>query len=85
MEGTALIRAYRGQEESASSAILPSYDPSCYLCPSNKRAQGGINPQYENTFVFVNDYSAVKQLQEDYQPSDGDESMGPEFHLDSKN
>ncbi len=49
---------------------MPKHDPSCYLCPGNKRAQGDINPQYESTFVFVNDYSAVKEEQADYSPSD---------------
>lgn len=39
----------------------------CYLCPGNKRAQGEENPQYANTFVFVNDYSAVKESQAAYQ------------------
>ncbi|KAI9836496.1 MAG: galactose-1-phosphate uridyl transferase [Sclerophora amabilis] len=32
------------------------------------RAQGDSNPKYESTFVFVNDYSAVKEEQEDYNP-----------------
>jgi UDPglucose--hexose-1-phosphate uridylyltransferase len=40
----------------------------CYLCPGNKRAQGDTNPKYDSTFVFVNDYSAVKEQQEDYNP-----------------
>lgn len=40
----------------------------CYLCPGNERAQGDANPKYENTFVFVNDYSAVKEEQADYVP-----------------
>ncbi|KAI9798744.1 MAG: galactose-1-phosphate uridyl transferase [Piccolia ochrophora] len=39
---------------------------ACYLCPGNKRAQGEHNPNYENTYVFINDYSAVKQDQEEY-------------------
>ncbi|KAJ5243266.1 Galactose-1-phosphate uridylyltransferase [Penicillium citrinum] len=45
------------------------YDPACYLCPGNKRAQGDVNPKYDSTFVFVNDYSAVKEEQAAY---DGD-------------
>jgi UDPglucose--hexose-1-phosphate uridylyltransferase len=27
-----------------------------------------VNPKYENTFVFVNDYSAVKESQAEYTP-----------------
>jgi UDPglucose--hexose-1-phosphate uridylyltransferase len=40
----------------------------CYLCPGNKRAQGASNPEYQNTFAFVNDYSAVKEEQQEYRP-----------------
>ena len=29
-----------------------------------------MNPKYESTFVFVNDYSAIKEEQTAYQPSD---------------
>jgi len=42
------------------------------LCPGNKRAAGDVNPQYESTFVFVNDYSAVKEDQAAYDPPDLD-------------
>ena len=58
----------RGQQEAASKTNLPAYDPSCYLCPGNQRAQGDFNPQYQNTFIFVNDYSAVKEAQAQYTP-----------------
>ena len=37
----------------------PVYDETCYLCPTNKRADGTPNPVYENSFVFVNDFSAL--------------------------
>lgn len=65
-------KGYRGQEESATTASLPTYDASCYLCPGNKRAQGKINPEYDHTFVFVNDYSAIKESQADYDPPHDD-------------
>ncbi|TKX26578.1 galactose-1-phosphate uridylyltransferase [Elsinoe australis] len=68
-------RPWQGQQEAASKTTLPDYDPSCYLCPGNKRAQGDTNPQYESTFVFVNDYSAVKQDQSAYQAPDNDGSL----------
>ena len=58
---------YRGQQEAASKTTLPEYDSSCYLCPGNKRAQGDTNPQYDSTFVFINDYSAVREEQAEYQ------------------
>jgi UDPglucose--hexose-1-phosphate uridylyltransferase len=64
-----LIQTFRGAQESPSKTTLPDYDPKCYLCPGNQRAQGDINPKYESTFVFVNDYSAVKEEQADYEPN----------------
>ncbi|KAJ5172783.1 Galactose-1-phosphate uridylyltransferase [Penicillium capsulatum] len=59
-------RPWQGQQESPSKTTLPDYDPACYLCPGNKRAQGDVNPKYDSTFVFVNDYSAVKEEQAAY-------------------
>ena len=64
----------RGQQEEASKTSLPDYDPECYLCPGNKRAQGDSNPKYESTFVFVNDYAAVQEEQAEYTPGDKDSS-----------
>ncbi|KAF3482854.1 galactose-1-phosphate uridylyltransferase [Arthroderma uncinatum] len=60
----------RGQEEAPTKSYLSAYDESCYLCPGNKRAQGDRNPQYDKVFVFVNDYSAVKESQADYEPDE---------------
>ncbi|SPN98491.1 probable galactose-1-phosphate uridylyltransferase [Cephalotrichum gorgonifer] len=61
-------RPWQGQQEGAAKIDLPEYDPKCYLCPGNQRAQGDSNPQYTETFVFVNDYSAVKESQAEYTP-----------------
>ncbi|PLB47928.1 galactose-1-phosphate uridylyltransferase [Aspergillus steynii IBT 23096] len=66
-------RPWQGAQESASKTTLPSYDPACYLCPGNKRAQGDSNPKYEKTFVFVNDYSAVKEEQAPYTAEKSDD------------
>jgi hypothetical protein len=39
-----------------------------------------VNPKYENTFVFVNDYSAVKESQAEYkQEGDPSGSLFPPF------
>jgi UDPglucose--hexose-1-phosphate uridylyltransferase len=38
-----------------------SYDPNCYLCPNNKRTNNKFNPDYSDTFVFDNDFSALQQ------------------------
>ena len=61
-------RPWQGQQEEPFKSKLPSYDPDCYLCPGNKRAQGDVNPSYDSTFVFVNDYAAVREQQADYDP-----------------
>lgn len=52
-------RPWQGQVEELSKDERPAYDPSCYLCPGNKRADGSINPDYQESFVFVNDFSAL--------------------------
>jgi UDPglucose--hexose-1-phosphate uridylyltransferase len=53
-------RPWRGQVEAVSAAVLPEYDPDCYLCPGNVRAGGIKNSKYDTTFVFTNDYAALK-------------------------
>ncbi|CAH1763848.1 15040_t:CDS:2 [Entrophospora sp. SA101] len=60
-------RPWLGQVESSTLEILPSYDPKCYLCPGNSRAQGDHNPNYSNTFLFDNDFSAVESISPDYE------------------
>ena len=52
-------RPWQGQTETPSTETLPHYDPGCYLCPGNERAGGETNPDYDGTFVFANDFSAL--------------------------
>lgn len=52
-------RPWQGQRESQGQEQRPVHDPGCYLCPGNPRAGGVVNPHYEGTFVFTNDYSAL--------------------------
>lgn len=52
-------RPWQGAEESGQRENKPKYDPGCYLCPGNERAGGIINPKYESTFVFTNDFAAL--------------------------
>ncbi|KAI9319627.1 galactose-1-phosphate uridylyltransferase [Dichotomocladium elegans] len=56
-------RPWQGHRESAYMEKRPEYDPTCYLCPGNQRANGDHNPNYESTFVFPNDFAAVKSDQ----------------------
>lgn len=68
-------RPWQGQQEAAKETTLPEYDQSCYLCPGNKRAAGDSNPKYDSTYVFVNDYSAVKETQAEYESATQDGSL----------
>lgn len=53
-------RPWQGQVEIPPQDIRPSYDPTCYLCPGNQRAGDAQNPVYSGTFVFQNDFAALK-------------------------
>jgi UDPglucose--hexose-1-phosphate uridylyltransferase len=53
-------RPWQGQTEETVKPVLLEYDPSCYLCPGNTRAGGHVTPQYPGTFVFENDFAALK-------------------------
>jgi UDPglucose--hexose-1-phosphate uridylyltransferase len=53
-------RPWQGQVEKAQQESQPRYDPHCYLCPGNERAGGVRNPAYASTFVFDNDFAALK-------------------------
>ena len=52
-------RPWQGQVEKAAPTSLPAYDPTCYLCPGNSRAEGKQNPPYKSTYVFDNDFPAL--------------------------
>ena len=54
-------RPWQGQKETVTSDVFSEYDPTCYLCPGNVRANGIQNEQYENCYVFENDFTALKQ------------------------
>lgn len=72
-------RPWQGQEEPDKTKELPRYEPSCYLCPGNKRISGDVNPAYTDTFVFENDFAA---LQKDTPLHDSDSD--PLFQLQSE-
>lgn len=52
-------RPWQGQVEKVSKEDKPVYDKNCYLCPTNSRASKDKNPDYQDTFVFQNDFSAL--------------------------
>ena len=53
-------RPWQGEVSKANNTPEPAYDPNCYLCPGNVRAGGVRNPSYGSTFVFDNDFAALK-------------------------
>jgi len=69
-------RPWQGQVERRPPQDRAAYDPNCYLCPGNERAGGVRNPQYTGTFVFENDFAALRTRDEG-QPA-------PEVTLDNE-
>ncbi len=53
-------RPWQGKREAPDFSDRPTHDPNCYLCPGNTRANGESNPDYAATFVFENDFAALK-------------------------
>ena len=53
------LRPWQGQQEAPDRSQRPAYDPTCYLCPGNTRANGEVNPPYSGNFVFDNDFAAL--------------------------
>ncbi|MFT5641370.1 MAG: UDPglucose--hexose-1-phosphate uridylyltransferase [Cyclobacteriaceae bacterium] len=61
-------RPWQGKTEDLPKVDRPAYDPSCFLCPGNERSAGQRNPDYEQTYVFQNDFAALvpNQISEEY-------------------
>jgi UDPglucose--hexose-1-phosphate uridylyltransferase len=53
-------RPWLGAEEPEPPEERPAFDPDCYLCPGNTRVNGAVNPAYAETFVFTNDFAALR-------------------------
>lgn len=54
------LRPWQGQVEAAQPETTAAYDPRCYMCPRNIRASGAGNPDYKGSFVFDNDFPALR-------------------------
>ncbi len=52
-------RPWQGQVESSAVQSEVAHDPTCYMCPGNKRSTGEVNPSYGGVFVFDNDFPAL--------------------------
>jgi len=53
-------RPWQGQEEVVVTEQRPTHDPTCYLCAGNTRANGAVNPNYTDVYVFDNDFAALQ-------------------------
>lgn len=67
-------RPWQGQIEKSETAHQLTYDPQCYLCPGNHRANNNANPEYVGPYVFDNDFPALSA------ESKIDAPAGPLFH-----
>lgn len=64
-------RPWQGQNEEISKEKRPSYDESCYLCPTNTRINGEVNPDYKDVYIFTNDFAALQNDSPDFSVNDG--------------
>ncbi len=65
-------RPWQGQLETAATEQLPAYDPHCFLCAGNVRVNGERNPDYQQPFVFTNDFAALKEQSPRFQQNEAD-------------
>jgi UDPglucose--hexose-1-phosphate uridylyltransferase len=54
-----VTRPWQGEIGAVVAVPEAVYDPACYLCPGNLRANGERNPIYSGTFGFDNDFPAL--------------------------
>ncbi|SDR68594.1 UDPglucose--hexose-1-phosphate uridylyltransferase [Polaribacter sp. KT25b] len=64
-------RPWQGQNEEISTEKRPAYDESCYLCATNTRINGEVNPDYKDVFVFTNDFAALQKDSPSFAVNDG--------------
>lgn len=64
-------RPWQGKKDAKSALETKSYDASCYLCPTNTRASGDINPDYEGTYSFTNDFAALMPMKSEQEYTNG--------------
>ena len=75
-------RPWLGQEDAPDTNARAAQDPACFLCPGNTRVTGEVNPDYESTFVFGNDFAAL--LTDSPSPNNsGPESADPLFRSEA--
>ena len=65
-------RPWQGKVEAPGQTNRPAYDPNCYLCPGNIRADGETNPKYNASYAFTNDFAALLPDTPDGDYNEGD-------------
>lgn len=58
-------RPWQGKTDKTSTFKQVDYDENCYLCPTNIRANGQQNPDYQKTYSFDNDFPSLLKDTED--------------------
>ncbi len=64
-------RPWQGKTEKVYQELGPEYVNTCYLCPTNERMGGEKNPDYKESFSFVNDFSDLLEDVKEEKVSDG--------------
>ncbi|MDR4952593.1 UDP-glucose--hexose-1-phosphate uridylyltransferase [Chryseobacterium sp. ES2] len=73
-------RPWQGQQEEPLISAQNQYDPKCYLCPGNSRANETQNPRYEGVYVFDNDFGAL--LKGEIAPDKTEGELGELFKME---
>ena len=68
-------RPWQGQTETRAAPVALRYDPDCYLCPGNLRAGGARTEKYTSTYVFENDFAALKPDTPRFSSDDGGKGL----------
>lgn len=64
------LRPWQGQNEARPEDHRPEHDPECYLCAGNRRSNGVRNDDYNDCYVFDNDFPALLKEEVAFEPHD---------------
>ena len=64
-------RPWQGQQDEVLNGEKETYNSECYLCPGNQRSNGTKNPNYSSTFLFDNDFAALKSSDDSFRIENG--------------
>ncbi|NVJ63329.1 MAG: UDP-glucose--hexose-1-phosphate uridylyltransferase [Flavobacteriaceae bacterium] len=64
-------RPWQGQQEELMTDLRPTHDVNCYLCSGNTRANGEQNPDYQDIFIFENDFASLQSDTPDFKVHEG--------------